>query len=265
MSHPDILTPAHFKRFLIHIPHSSTYLPETTGFHLAAAMAEIARSTDWATEQLFAHPLIKMLVVPFSRVFCDVERFTDADEPMFEKGQGIAYTATSQGAPMREMTPELKQRIIDEYYTPHHQQLTESVREILATEGQVIIIDGHSFSDHPTRRNVDPAIKCPDICLGTDEFHTPAWVVQLAREFFAAQGFSVDINVPYAGTIVPLAMYHTDPRVMSLMIEVRKGLYMDEEALIVDQEKVKMLNKLCQKFLTELAIRADTLSRNHIV
>src|SRR5690606_13436217 len=92
VSHTDSFSPAHLNRLLIHVPHSSTYLPENTGFHLERAMTQIALGTDWAIERLFAIAKVKMLVAPFSRIFCDVERLSDEDEPMFMKGQGIAYT-----------------------------------------------------------------------------------------------------------------------------------------------------------------------------
>jgi N-formylglutamate amidohydrolase len=41
-------------------------------------------------------------------------------------------------------------------------------------------------------------------------------------------GFSVGNNRPYTGTIVPSVYYKKDRRVISLMIEVNRSLYMDE-------------------------------------
>jgi N-formylglutamate amidohydrolase len=43
-------------------------------------------------------------------------------------------------------------------------------------------------------------------------------------------GHSLGINQPYAGAIVPLAFYRKDRRVVSIMIEVNRSLYMDELA-----------------------------------
>jgi N-formylglutamate amidohydrolase len=57
--------------------------------------------------------------------------------------------------------------------------------------------------------------------------HTPSWLVAAAETAFAAIG-SVAVNSPFAGTYVPLAYYGTDPRVLSVMIEIRRDGYMAE-------------------------------------
>src|SRR5262249_29304082 len=75
---------------------------------------------------------------------------------------------------------------------------------------------------------VDQASDRPDICIGTDEFHTPA---PLADEFvrrFSAEALAVVRNRPFGGTIVPMRYFRNDRRVMSIMIEVNRRLYLDE-------------------------------------
>ena len=48
------------------------------------------------------------------------------------------------------------------------------------------------------------------------------------EDAFAARGWRVKRDSPFAGTFVPGGFYQTDERVHSVMIEVRRGLYMDE-------------------------------------
>jgi N-formylglutamate amidohydrolase len=48
------------------------------------------------------------------------------------------------------------------------------------------------------------------------------------EEAFRAQGWWVERDRPYAGTFVPTVYYGCDERVRSVMVEVRRGLYMDE-------------------------------------
>lgn len=43
----------------------------------------------------------------------------------------------------------------------------------------------------------------PDICIGTDPFHTPPYLVAQLREVFVDEGFSVAIDSPFEGTLVP--------------------------------------------------------------
>src|SRR5207302_2563723 len=68
----------------------------------------------------------------------------------------------------------------------------------------------------------------PDICLGTDPFHTPVRLVSAAWAAFAAAGFSVAINRPFRGALVPSSHFGCDQRVSALMVEVNRSLYMDE-------------------------------------
>lgn len=49
---------------------------------------------------------------------------------------------------------------------------------------------------------------------------------ELSIKFFIVRNFSTAINSPYGGTIVPLRHYEKDNRVMSIMIEVNRGLYL---------------------------------------
>ena len=58
--------------------------------------------------------------------------------------------------------------------------------------------------------------------------HTSAALAEVVHTFFTGRGFSVGVNRPFAGALVPNAFYGRDQRVQSVMIEVRRDLYMDE-------------------------------------
>lgn len=68
----------------------------------------------------------------------------------------------------------------------------------------------------------------PDICIGTDAFHTPPPVRDTAVSTTRDLGWSVAVDRPFAGAIVPLSHYRRDSRVASVMVEVNRQLYMDE-------------------------------------
>lgn len=53
-------------------------------------------------------------------------------------------------------------------------------------------------------------------------------MLEIAKKAFESAGFEVAINTPFAGSIVPLEYYGKDNRASSLMIEVRRDLYMNE-------------------------------------
>ena len=46
---------------------------------------------------------------------------------------------------------------------------------------------------------------------------------------FSGRGLSVEVDRPFRGALVPLQFYRSDARVLAVMIEVNRGLYMDED------------------------------------
>jgi N-formylglutamate amidohydrolase len=60
--------------------------------------------------------------------------------------------------------------------------------------------------------------------LGTDRNHTPGPLLAAAQAAFPANA----LNTPFEGCYVPLDYYGADPRVSSLMIEIRRDGYMTE-------------------------------------
>ncbi len=100
--------------------------------------------------------------------------------------------------------------------------------EALARAGHALVVDCHSFASVPLPYELDQSSERPDICLGTDAFHTPPGLADVARDAFADQGFSVAFDRPFAGALVPAAHYRRDSRVLAIMVEVNRRLYMDE-------------------------------------
>ena len=69
-----------------------------------------------------------------------------------------------------------------------------------------------------------------DICIGTDPFHTPQAVRDAIIAAAEVDGYSVAVNAPFSGALVPLSSYRKDRRVLSVMIEVNRRLYMEEKS-----------------------------------
>ena len=233
----EIVEPTAARRPIVaHVPHAATLIPASIRAEILldddSLAQELIRLTDWHTDELFSWmgelggP---MLVNRLSRLVFDPERFVDdADEPMATIGQGAVYSRTTDGRRMRILTDDDRARRIEEFYDPYHAALTGLVTETLERFGRCLIIDCHSFSSDPLPSEPDQAPDRPDICIGTDSFHTPPALAEHLRRAFAAEAFRVRLDSPFAGALVPLAYYRRDNRVASLMIEVRRGLYCDE-------------------------------------
>jgi N-formylglutamate amidohydrolase len=221
----------------LHIPHASTVIPpevqETFVISETEIREELLRLTDAFTDALFADKLpgAPPIIHRVSRFVVDPERFEDDNqEAMAQQGMGAVYIRTTQGMPLRqELSATERQHLIDAYYAPHHDALTQAVESVLDRYGTCLIFDCHSFPSQPLPCDLDQRVPRPDICLGTDAFHTPDWLFDALAKQFQQSGYTVEKNRPYSGTLVPLKFYATNPRVLSILIELNRRLYMDEQ------------------------------------
>ena len=219
---------------VLHIPHSSAAIPEAHRSNILlddeALALELFRLTDWFTDDLFDAPWCAKVLFPVSRLVLDPERFTDdADEVMASRGMGVIYTHTTSGGSLRNTpTPDYRQALIRDYYDPHHSKLTRAVDEALVAHGGCLLIDCHSFPSVPLPYELDHTSDRLPICLGTDPFHTPAWLADAAVAAFEDRAMRVAINRPFSGALVPSKHYGRDPRVHACMVEVNRASYMDE-------------------------------------
>ena len=198
---------------ILHIPHSSDYIPDDSIYLNKRYEDDIHEWTDWYTDKIFDIDGIDKIVVPYSRVWCDVERFEDDKEPMFSIGRGFYYTHDFQGNHYRFNGH--KDKIFQEYYLKHHNEVAELVADKIKKYGYAIIIDCHSFADN----------NASDICIGTDDFHTPQSLITEFVSGFGRFGYSVSLNKPFSGTFVPLSAYKKEENVYSIMIDINKDLY----------------------------------------
>ncbi len=186
--------------------------------------------TDWHTDRLYAFPGTETVIHPLSRLICDPERFVDdAREPMARHGMGVVYTRTHSFEILRQPpSQQEREALLNRFYRPHHARLEQAVSAVLEKFNWCLLLDCHSFPSTPLSYE-----KCgtrPDICIGTDRFHTPGDLAEKLAGLFKAQGFVTMIDQPFSGSIVPLSRYQVDRRVVSVMIEVNCGLYMNEKS-----------------------------------
>jgi N-formylglutamate deformylase len=236
---------------ILHIPHASTVLPSELNFLLGyeALAYEVDAMTDHHTDRLFDLPEARRCVFPVSRLVVDPERFIQ--DPMESVGMGVVYTRTADGVALRAISDVDRLSLIDTYYHPHHAALTRMVDEHLEQHGQCLIIDCHSFPAQPLPYEND--MNRPDICIGTDAYHTSAGLKDCLLKVFEGSGYHVAIDSPFSGTIVPLKHYHKDKKVASVMIEVNRSLYASPSGF-----------KRVQSDLTHAILQAATIRPNHI-
>jgi N-formylglutamate amidohydrolase len=243
----DVISEQIKDQIILHIPHSKTNIPIKDGFNLDLIESETNLLVDHATDRIFDLPNIDKLIFEHNRIFCDVERLDDNDEPLFQKGRGFYYTHTDNGEVLRELLPDLKTKIKSDYYNKHHNLLQSITEEKLNKYNSTIIIDCHSFTDEPFKTDMDKTNNRPDICLGVDEYHTPSWLITQLKNGFENHNLSVKINSPYSGTIIPLTYYKKDKRVKGIMIEINRKIYINNG--VINDDEVKKLNDIISDIL----------------
>lgn len=217
---------------LLHIPHSSPVLPKRWRDIFLLSEEELQRElivmTDAYAEELFELTgRADRLVFPVSRLLVDVERYhEDRDEPMAEKGMGAIPANTHDGRPLKLV--DQRAALMEEYYIPHREALDQWTAESLAKDWRCLILNCQTFPSQPMACDVNQKSERPDVCLGTSKLHSEKDVLMAAVEAFEKRGWSVLIDVPYYGTIVPIPFFGRDRRVASIKIDVNRQLYMDE-------------------------------------
>ena len=240
---------------LFHVPHSSVLVPEDIHQQFSVSQEELEHElllmTDWLTEELYASdvPLTSVVTAQVSRLVVDVERHLVGDE-MEECGMGVIYFSTSNGRQLRRpLSDQEREHLLATYYEPHHTRFTRQVDQILESYGVCLIIDCHSFASHKLPYERQKSENRPDLCIGLDEFHTPEFVANVLVNSFVGSGYSVALNNPFAGSITP-TKYFRDRRLLSVMIEVNRKLYLDENTGMANrnfEEVSRCIRSACQE------------------
>ena len=68
-----------------------------------------------------------------------------------------------------------------------------------------------------------------------------------------ASKYSIEtaLNTPFAGTLVPLKHYGKEPRVNSVMLEIRRDQYMDESNMVVDSGRINLLKSMLTEIISK--------------
>jgi len=233
------------QKIILHIPHSSTNIPLLDGYFVDSITLEeeILKLTDWYTDDLFYSNKDEMIVAEFSRIFCDPERFTDdTQEVMAQYGMGVLYEKSDNGEEIRIVTPELKEKVLKSYYWKHHNKFNAAVNKQLDLYGKATIIDCHSYPSKPLKRDLDKNTKRPDFNIGTDSFHTTKKLIDISVLFFEKAGYTLGVDWPYKGSIVPIEHYHKNKNVSTIMLEINRELYLNEPT----NQKSKNYNEIKQ-------------------
>ena len=215
---------------LFHIPHASLKIPKLFWNVCIKDSNYIKNSniflSDYLVDKLIPTNSHK-IIFKYSRLFCDVEKFKDdSKEYMSKIGMGAIYTNDCNGV-ITKPNNKYKKKVIKSYYDKYHNKLNKLVTNILKNNNKCIIIDLHSFSDEMVSKVLNSQNN-PDICIGSDDFFTDKNLLELTITHFKEYGFSIEINKPYNGTLIPNKyLTKKEPNLTSIMLEINKRIYLE--------------------------------------
>lgn len=220
-------------QILLHLPHSSTVFPEDYWKNrFLLPKKEVDRFneiiTDRLTGELFQSSEYPAVIFPYSRVFCDVEKYADDEkEPMSRWGMGMLYTHTHEKKRFFVPPEGYRQRLLEEVYLPYHRQLRDVTNGLLR-RGNVVLVDCHSYSEE-IQMERNEAMPLPDICIGVNEDSSYSKeLTDLAVRFFRERGYSVEVNAPYSGAMLPEGIEEGENHLWCIMLEIHKRVYLKE-------------------------------------
>ena len=215
-----------YRRLILHVPHASKVFPPSSKHIFIDLDCDERLLVDYYTDELFvpSHECenIEALVFPYCRLYCDVERMVN--DPLEGKGLGISFyhDVRYRFGIRRRSFSSLEEAF--KLYVDFHAEMSKS---IIKDWDRKLLIDCHSFSSQPNLLCSNPPDI--DICIGFNDDSTrpEKVVIGKIKEHFLSRGYKVGINTPFSNS----KTFEVPVRYHSVMIEVNKRLYMNEQTL----------------------------------
>jgi len=126
----------------------------------------------------------------------------------------------------------------------------------------VILIDCHSFSKEIVMDSVQKN-NLPDICIGYAPKFCSKELVDFVCQYFKSNKYSVQINYPYFGTMVPDFLFKkTDTNFQSVMIEINRIIYLTKNKRNKNYNTLKKQLKTLLKKLQYFKLQSNSKNWN---
>src|SRR5215469_2564241 len=232
------ISPFHVRDFnppempiVVSIPHCGIYVPEAISADFASDAIRRLPMTDWYLHHLYDFlPSLGVTTIyaTYSRFVADLNRPPD-DKPLYPGRFETGFVALKtfwgddiyRTAPTREEVEHRRLLV----HAPYHARLLELLQSKITRFGSVVLIDAHSVA---SRANLLHGELQHDVYLGDRDGTTNSgWLTENVEMSFRNAGLKAVRNHPYKGGYITQHYGELD-QVAALQIEMRWGLYMDE-------------------------------------
>ena len=231
-------------------PHSGRDYPSDFLRQAVLNASQIRSSEDAFVDLLFENAPnhgAPFLAAKAPRAFLDLNRGPDeldsaliegvrrtAHNPRIASGLGVIPRVVANGQQIYRGKLPLRQAHdrIAQYWRPYHDQLQTLLDESINIFSEAILIDCHSMPHEALENAGPPGAARPHIVLG-DRFGSAAAspIVERVEAAFAAAGFRVARNMPFAGAFITQHYGRPSRNQHAIQVEIDRALYMDERTL----------------------------------
>ena len=244
---------------LITVPHAGDIYPELFIKSLKVNLCEVRRIEDYQSNKILDkidEEMADIIIAQCSRAVVDLNRSRNAidhgmfsqgfeHEPVSEKqmikyGLGVFPNKIFGKTILKTPLPvSYASHMLENYYDPFHKSLHKQIMYLYNIFGFCYNIDLHTM---PSKALLNFK-KEPDIVLG-DNFGKSCTegLINYFQNIFQENGFTVEINNPYAGGFITRNYGNPSQGVHTIQIEINRKLYMDENKLSL--KNIKILQEL---------------------
>jgi N-formylglutamate deformylase len=242
---------------LISMPHNG----EAIASEIANTMTDTAikvPDTDWYMDKLydFAGELgISVIKPKYSRYVIDLNRdITGINLYPGANSTELCPTTAFDNSPLyiSGKTPDEKEisRRIDCYWHPYHQALKNTIEEMKAEFGKVVLLDAHSILSH-VPRFFDGQL--PDFNFGNaDGASCSDELINKVNQLDVSPYSSV-VNGRFKGGYITRAYGQPDNNIHAIQLELSQHTYMDEPSNRYNEANAEKVKEKLADFVTCLA------------
>ena len=252
---------------LITVPHAGNIYPDLFIKNLKINLCEVRRIEDYQSNKILDQideQMADIIIAQCSRAVVDLNRSRNAidhsmfnqvfeHEPVSEKqmikyGLGVFPNKIFGKTILKSPLPfSYAIHMLEHYYDPFHKSLNKQIMYLNNTFGFCYHIDLHTM---PSKALLNFK-KEPDIVLG-DNFGKSCSIglINYFQNVFQENGFTVEVNNPYAGGFITRNYGNPSKGVHTIQIEINRKIYMDENKLslkdmnIIQEIFAKIFNNL---------------------